>query len=290
MQRHTWEVIGTTFSVTIWDDLPSHQVTALFGAVEQLSRQFDALYSRFKADSLITKLSETIGQVVVPADLVDMLRLYERLFVATSGKLNPAIGNALVDAGYDAAYSLVPKAAIRAVPPLDRVLTIVDDTTIVLHEPVLLDLGALGKGYLIDAIYTYLTAANLARFLVDGSGDIRYFSVTQEPIVCGLEDPCDPQKAIGTLTITGGALCASAINRRRWGTYHHYLDPHTRTSPSYVIASFVYAQTAAAADGLASALFFVAPEALTDFTFSYLLVNETMQIKRSADFTADLFA
>ncbi len=289
MQKHAFEAIGTHFEITIWDELPPHRAQAVLAHVEQLAHDFDALYSRFKHDSLVSKLAKTTGSVAVPLDLVEMLRLYSVLYGATDGKFTPTIASALEDVGYDAKYSLVAKEVVRPVPQFDKAITIVSDTELVLHEEVLLDLGAVGKGYLVDRIYDYLHHEGIGRFLVNGSGDIRYYSVQGEPIVCGLEHPLDEKQVIGTLELNGGALCASAINRRQWGEYNHYIDPTTGTSPSYVLATWVQAPTAALADAYSSALFFTDPLLLTSHAFEYLVMNRDLHIKKSAGFTADFF-
>ncbi len=288
--RHAWQALGTAWTVTIWDELPPAQFDAVTATLETISHTFDATYSRFKTDSLVTQLSKTTGKVVVPRDMVAMLRLYAVLNAATGGKINPAIGFALEDTGYDAVYSLKPQPSLRKTPAFTDALTILNDTELELHEPVLLDFGALGKGYVIDLLYAELETRGYHRFLVDGSGDIRYHSTEGIPLVCGLEDPRDATKVIGSLPLITGALCASATNRRQWGAYHHYLDPDTAASPQTIAATFVTASTAALADGISSALFFVEAEALEAFSFECLLINEAMRIKKSAGFTADLFS
>jgi len=290
MYIHTWQALGTNWKLTLWDELSVVTASLLASNAEALTHEFDALYSRFKPNSLVTKLATTIGTIGVPPELVAMLRHYEKLYEVTDGKINPTIGFALEDTGYDANYSLVEQSVLRPVHALPEALTIIDDTQVMFFESVLLDLGALGKGYLIDMVYKQLREAGVERFLIDGSGDIRYYSESKEPIVCGLEDPRDAKQVIGTLTITEGSLCASATNRRHWGNHrHHYLDPHTNKSPRTVLATWVYAPEAAIADGLASALFFVSPESLVDFYFEYLVVNHEMRIKKSAGFAADFF-
>ncbi len=289
MFTYAFDALGTKFSITIWDDRPPEILTPLAHELEARTRVFDAQYSRFKADSLVTKISTQVGLIAVPEELMTMLRLYADLYAATNGKINPAIGFTLADTGYDATYSLTPQAHIRPVPAFTEALTIVDDHHIELHEHILLDLGALGKGFLIDQLYSILKDEGIQRFLIDGSGDIRYYSVTNEPIACGLEHPTDPTMVIGTLIIKGGALCASAINRRQWRDRNHYIDPHDASSPQSTLATWVYTDTAALADGLSSALFFMAPEALFAYSFEYCIVNHEMRMKKSAGFTADFF-
>ncbi len=287
MESYAFTALGTTWRLSVSGVALETTAATIFAALESRARQFDGMYSRFIPDSLVSQLATQTGRHTVPPDLIAMLRLYEELFLATGGAVNPAIGFALEDAGYDSAYRLVPKDSIRAVPSLPTVLTIHNDTELTLHKSVLLDLGALGKGYLVDLLFTEALRLGASEVLIDGSGDIRYRANT--PIVCGLEDPREPGKVIGTIPLQYGSFCASATNRRRWEGYNHYLNPHTSSSPTYVVASWVMAETAALADGLSTALFFVPPEDLSQFSFSYCVMNHEGRIKKSADFAADFF-
>lgn len=289
MHTYAFEALGTKFSLTIWDAISASAAGEYFDAARRAADAFDAQYSRFKSDSLVSRLSSERGVFEVPSDLVSMLRLYEKLNGATAGALNPAIGFALADTGYDAVYSLREGAVIRDVPLFSDALTIRDDTHIELKKHILLDLGAVGKGYLVDQLAAAQKTAGLTRFLVDGSGDLRYVSEAKEPIIVGLEHPLDATKIIGTVVLTSGALCGSATNRRTWGTRNHYFNPHTKESPQDVLATWVVADTAACADGLSSALFFTEPETLTPFNFEYCMVNKDMQRKNSAGFAAEFF-
>lgn len=286
---YEFDVIGTHFRLTFWDNIEQEKLTQLAKRCEEYSRNFDALYSRFKDDSLVSRLSRTTGKVEVPKECIEMLTLYSSFYKETRGKINPSVGFALEDMGYDAQYSLQSKTTLRPILPLEKVVTIDNETHITLHTETLFDFGALGKGFLIDRLFEIVHTEGAQRFLIDGSGDIRYFSAHKENIVCGLEDPNDTSQVIGTLSLSEGALCASATNRRRWQTYNHYLDPDTQTSPEFIIATWVLAKNASLADGLSSALFFVEPEALQSFEFEYLILNKDMQIKKSEGFTSDLF-
>lgn len=288
MRAYEWEVIGTHFSLRFLGEARSDE-QQLFEACERLSREFDALYSRYIPESLVSRMARAEGTYEVPHDLVAMLRLYQTLYRQTGGLVTPTIGRTLEDIGLDAHYSLKEKAVITQAPDFLDAVHIDDDTHITLRAPVLLDVGALGKGYLVDRLHDFLREKGCDEFLVDGSGDIRYHSTSGTPIVCGLEHPYDTSLAIGTLRITGGALCASATNRRRWGTRHHYINPRTNESPETVVATWVYAQTAADADGLSTALFFVEPEQLSHISYEYLVVNAHLQKKNSAGFAAEFF-
>jgi thiamine biosynthesis lipoprotein len=289
MVTHQFQALGTVFSISIWDDGFSRDLSALFARCEQIAHEFDSCYSRFQSDSLVSRLATTTGTHTVPEDFVVMLAMYEALYRETDGKMNPCIGHTLSDLGYDATYRLTPRETVRPTIPFQDALTILDENHVTLHQPVLLDMGALGKGYLVDLLTTMLTTAGCTRCLVNGSGDIRYVDTIKTPIVCGLEDPYNPERVLGTVSLSEGALCASATNRRAWGAYHHYIDPHTHMSTDTMVATWVIAPTAAWADALSSALFFISPQALSHYTFEYLTLNKDGLMQKSAGFPADVF-
>jgi FAD:protein FMN transferase len=281
--------MGTHWQISIWDSVNPPLLTAIQQSIATQSAAFCQLYSRFDKTSLVWKLAAEPGTHRVPADLVTMLRLYEALYRATDGKCNPLIGFSISDLGYDADYSLKAKAAIRPVPELPATLRILDDETIELRAPALIDLGALGKGFFVDTIAAYLDSQGLQRFLVDGSGDVYY--QTDGPVIqAGLEHPDDSAKVIGVVEMGTGAMCSSGRNRRAWGNRHHIIDATSLHSPEGLLSSWVLADSAVLADALATCLFLVPPETLqSHWPFSCCLLNSEYRVKRSPGFRAELF-
>jgi thiamine biosynthesis lipoprotein len=290
----SYESMGTTWAVSVWDDLSDARFLELEREVKARSERFDETYSRFKPASLVWELAKKSGRVEVPGELVEMLRWYERLGRLSRGMLNPLVGFSLSDLGYDAEYQFQRKEIVRPVPDFLKTISIISDTAIEIREPVLIDLGALGKGYFVDRLFDFLEGEGIRRFLVNGSGDIRYSSTgsPQVSIRAGLEDPADTSKAIGVLEMNGGALCASAGNRRRWGENQtHIINPETLESPHEILAVWVYADFAVLADALATCLFFIEPEVfLGELNFEYLIMDSGRRVKRSAGFNAELFS
>lgn len=315
MLKASFETIGTKFEIIIWDTISNLQFNEIIEKIKNICEEFDNKYSRFKPESFIRKLSEQVGEIDIPVDcleLVEMLEIYKKVNFLTDGQINPLVGNTLSDYGYDEKYSLQEKNEIRQTPRFDETLRMKsprlaplagpfirgtnsqsanpENVTLYLKEKVLIDLGAMGKGYLIDKIYEFLLDQKLERFLVDGSGDIRYFSKNNEEIVCGLEHPVDTAKIIGKMKISSGSLCASSLSRRNWDNKHHYFNPVTKEFSKEIIATFVYCPEAKFADILSSALFFTEPEKLlSEFSFEYLIINNQMQIKKFDNFNAELF-
>lgn len=127
--------------------------------------------------------------------------------------------------------------------------------------PAVIDVGALGKGRLVDVVADHLLTLPEATaeggVVVDAGGDIRVLGAPAAPERIALEHPYDPSRAVGVWQLTTGALCASAVNRRAWGEgLHHVLDARTGEPVRQVAATWALAPTAMLADALATALFF----------------------------------
>lgn len=288
MKTFRYESMGTFWEITIWDDVKTALFNKLGEEIIDSSNKFDNAFSRFKHDSLVQKIAKQSGKIKVPRDFVRMLSYYLALYELSERKLNPLVGSTLEDLGYDSNYSLKPKNKIATVPNLDKLVSIVDKGTIEVVSPTLFDFGAAGKGYFVDILVRFLKKRKIKRFLVSGSGDIYYHGT--EPIKVGLEHSGDPSKVIGAIEIKTGAMCASATNRRRWGNYHHIIDPETLKPASEIIATWVIADKAVIADALATALFLVAPDNFsTKYKFEYLILNKDYKVKKSPGFNAELF-
>ncbi|KXK10443.1 MAG: Thiamine biosynthesis lipoprotein ApbE precursor [Microgenomates bacterium OLB23] len=280
--------MGTSWRVVVWDDIPEPTFRALEQTIRAYCSIFDHTYSRFIEHSLVNALAQSSGTHEVPQEFVEILKLYQQFFLASHKLVTPLVGATLSDMGYDAAYTLKPKKVIRRVPDFLASVQIIDNRHIVLNENTLIDIGAIGKGFAVDAITHILEQKKIEHYLVDGSGDIRYKG--PEAITIGLEHPKDASKVIGSVAFISGAMCSSATNRRAWNGSHHIINPLTNKSADTIIASWVIAESAAIADGLATALFLCSPENFFDhFSFEYLLLNSEMKVKRSQGFTAELY-
>jgi thiamine biosynthesis lipoprotein len=244
----TFEAIGTHWRIDTRDPLPSPVAAAV---TERVTR-FDRDWSRFRADSRVAAL-RTPGRHRLADDAGPLLDFYRELFGATAGRVTPLVGRTLEALGYDAAYRLRPADEIPSVPDWGDAVAW-DGEYLDVATPVVLDVGAAGKGYLVDLVSDLLAESGIDEHIVDASGDLRTRSV---PMRIALEHPLDPRKAVGVADLPDGAFCASATTRRAWGDgLHHVLDPATGLPTRGVLATWVIAPTALVADGIATALFF----------------------------------
>ncbi len=288
MREHTFEAIGTHWKILTADTMPEAEYAALLARVHARIDTFDRDYSRFRGDSLVARMSREAGEYTLPADAQPMFDLYRDLYVRTNGLVTPLIGQVLVDAGYDAQYSLVPKP-LHAPRAWDEALEY-RFPSLVVKTPVLLDFGAAGKGYLVDIVAELLKDAGVETFSINAGGDICVFDVHDKPLSIGLEHPEHIDQAIGVAHIANKSICGSAGNRRAWSTFHHIMNPATLAPVHDVAAAWVVADTTMLADALATCLFFVPAETLlSQYEFAYLIMYADGSAERSPTFPAELF-
>jgi FAD:protein FMN transferase len=235
----------------------------------------------------VARIAAEPGSWRLPDDAPPLLDLYRRLYEATGGAVSPLVGGSLERLGYDRTYSL--RSAGAAPTPAWEDAIAWDGQTLTALRPVTIDVGAAGKGYLVDLIGGMLADAGHRERVVDGSGDIRHAGA--QPIRVGLEHPLDTRMAIGVAEVRNAAICSSATNRRAWGDgLHHVIDPFTGLPTRRVIATWAVAATALEADGLSTALFFTEPAALGGFDFTYARMTSDGRVTHSPDLDGEMFA
>ncbi|MET4094807.1 FAD:protein FMN transferase [Arthrobacter sp. UYCu712] len=281
----SFEGIGTRWEVSTPSPLPEKHCRRLLDVVAD----YDAAWSRFRPDSLVARAARQPGSYQLPAGAAGLGPLYETLYRLSDGAMTPLIGGSLEQLGYDEGYSLRPGGPPLPAPRWEDVLEW-DGTVLTISAPVVIDVGAAGKGQLADLLSAELLAAGIGEHFIDASGDL--LNPGTAPVEVALEHPYDPSRAIGVISLGAGALCASAANRRTWGDgLHHVLDGTTGAPVRTVVASWAMAGTAMLADALATALFFVdGPRLRTVFDFSWLTVYSDGHAEYSAEFEGALFS
>jgi thiamine biosynthesis lipoprotein len=284
LRKLTFTALGTEWVIESQALLP----VAVQQSIADRLEVYDKTYSRFRDDSVVSKIAETPGTYTFTDDFPPLFGFYKMLYDLTDGQVTPIIGRALEQAGYDKTYSL-RRSVIEAVPELDAVVLWDGATSLQTTQPVVLDIGAAGKGYAVDMVADILERAAIKEYAIDASGDIRVRSEKVERI--GLENPYDQTKIIGVADVHNRSLCASASNRRAWRDMHHIINPRTLEPVDAVVATWVVADDTMTADGLATALFFVDSPAvlLKQFDFSYVRIMKDGMIDYSRNFEGELF-
>jgi FAD:protein FMN transferase len=263
-------------------------------AVDARIEHFDRDWSRFRDDSRVAAMSRGSGRHTLAEDAAPLMDHLRDLYDVTAGRVNPLVGRSLEQLGYDVSYRLVAVGDPVVAPRWEDAIALVTDgdrLALDAPAPIVLDVGAAGKGYLVDLVAELLLTRGAHGAVVDGSGDLR--AVGRASIRVGLENPANPTLVIGTVELSGGrALAASSPNRRAWGEgLHHIVDATTgRPITGTVIATWALADSALVADGAATALFLGEPRAIADrLGVEYVRMHADGRIEASDGWEGELF-
>ncbi len=288
VSQFKFDAIGTSWEI----DTPAKLGAEIEQHILELVERFDRVYSRFREGSIVTRIAAATegGKFSFPDDAVAMFDLYDQLHAATDGAVDPLIGRDLELLGYDRTYSLVPQQTegSRLRPAWHRDI-VRNGRALSTQGPLVIDLGAVGKGYLVDLVAAILEENGFEEFVIDASGDIRNRGSIE--LAVGLEHPLDAEILIGVANLRNNSICASASNRRRWGNdLHHVLDGRTGRPTNDVIATWAIAADTATADGLATALFFgPSPRLMQSFDFSFVRMFADGRVEVSDNFDGEIF-
>jgi thiamine biosynthesis lipoprotein ApbE len=204
-------------------------------------REIDDSCSRFRPDSELSRLNACPDRdVALSPTLAAALAVALRAARLTNGAVDPTVGGAVLAAGYDRDFVLVPPDghAVRlvggAVPGWRTVRLDLERRTARLPRGVRIDLGATAKALAADLAADAALRAAGCGVLVSLGGDI---GMRGEPPAGGWriqvgEDSAAPIAAgTETIRVTAGGIATSSTTVRRWrrgdATLHHLIDPRT---------------------------------------------------------------
>jgi FAD:protein FMN transferase len=257
MQRRKFRAMGTTVELFLAREPEGGSKEAFDGAEREFER-LEALLSRFRPESELSRLNAA-GRLAAGEDLLAVVELALEARERTSGRFDPTVHDALVQAGYDRTFEEVaPNGRTAATLPARCGGGVTVDRArgrIELEPGVRLDLGGIGKGYAADRAAAILSEAGPA--LVDAGGDI---AAVGRPDSLGWRIGVETPAVTMTLALGDGAVATSGRDRRRWRRngveQHHLIDPATgRPAVGDLRRATVVARTAVEAETLAKALF-----------------------------------
>jgi thiamine biosynthesis lipoprotein len=220
--------------------------------------------SRFEPDSEVMRLCLEPGRKTEVSPLLyAVLDFGLKLAALTEGAFDPATGATLARLGFDTSYKTgrqVQTADDTTAATFRDIVLDPASNSVTLERPLVIDLGALAKGFAMDLAAREL--ADFGGFCIDAGGDILVSGKNGagEPWTIGIQHPRHVDEVIEVLRIESGAVCTSGdYERRSEDGASHIIDGRAPASPSAVISATVIAPTAMAADGLSTAAFILGP-------------------------------
>jgi thiamine biosynthesis lipoprotein len=230
----TFRAMNTDVTV-LAPGLRPEQEHRLAREVAEIFEDSERRFSRFRPESELSRLNRSGRLMPASASFLAALGRAKRFSHLTGGRFNPAIGGALIAAGYDRSFESGGArcgSALDAPPlvlPFDRIEIDRRRRSVTLPPGVSLDFGGFIKGWTVDRA-ARLLPPNAA---LDAGGDalLRGAGPDGRGWIVDVEDPADPTREVLTLRVRDRAVATSAPNRRRWrtpfGEMHHLIDPGT---------------------------------------------------------------
>jgi len=240
---------GTVWCIEILDK--DFDVIKLQSFTEDFLETFEQKYSRFRETSWLSELNNSGIFKDSSEEFRELLSKSVQMYRDTDGVFNIAVGKKMTASGYGKDHSFDEFSTYES-PVLTEVLFL-EDNEIILKDAVL-DLGGIGKGFLVDKLATaYKDIFGLDFFIINGGGDIYVTSDYGEPIAITLAHPLEQKQGIGTVALLNQGFAASSPYLRVWkdkktGKQHNHLHSDNQ------VASYVVADTVCVADVWATTL------------------------------------
>ena len=209
--------------------------TAAQAAIAEV-RRIEAKYSRYRADSIVSRINAAAGADAVDCDAetVSLLAYADALHGASGGLFD--ITSGVLRRAWDFRKAVVPTRAT-----LDALLPLVgwqhverqDNAVRLPRAGMEIDFGGFGKEYAADRAAAVLQQLGVRHGYVNLGGDLRIVGPRPDgkPWRIGVQDPRDGAALTSDIPIVSGALATSGDYERYFDAngqrYCHVLDPRT---------------------------------------------------------------
>jgi thiamine biosynthesis lipoprotein len=268
------------------------------GRINNAYRWFEAVEnacSRFDPGSELRRLLRHVGEPVAVSELLFKAVEFALLVAGQSdGAFDPTVGARMEQHGFttDHRTGQMTATGVAAEASFADIVLDAEQRTVTLLRPLVLDLGAVTKGFAID-----LAAAELGDcpgFAINAGGDVlvRGLNADSESWQVGIRHPRDPEALLCLLHATDVAICTSGDYERVSDQGHHIIDPATGFSAADVASLTVIGPAAMTADALSTAAFIMGPERGMAFLKAQgveaLIVDSSLHVQTSSGLRAYL--
>ena len=209
-------------------------------ATEEEVRRIETKYSRFRPDSILSKINSSDGQkTTIDAETHYLLNYASVAFELSDGLFDITAG--VLSKLWDFRNSIIPSPeTIRtnlAYVGFQHIRF--NSNSIILPAGMSLDFGGIGKEYAVDCAAAICKSAGITHGIVDLGGDLHVIGPQPDNRAwkVGVRNPRAPENAIAELAIMQGGLSTSGDYERYFEhsgkRYCHLLLPKTGMPVSY---------------------------------------------------------
>lgn len=258
-------LIGYATEQKIFDEAFA-MVSSTFAHYHQV---YDA-YNQYEGVNNLWYVNEYAGQGPVKAEpeLIDLLLWLKEKQPLTKGRVNVAMGSMLrVWHNYRTIGVALPTmeelTAAAAHSDFDQVVINQEQGTIAFTDPeMLLDLGAVAKGYTVEIVSQMLLESDMPSFIISAGGNVRCGLPPMDGRArwgVGIQDPMLPSTNKDVLYLAGLSAVTSGDYQRYYTVdnvnYHHLIDPDTLMPGTHMRSVTVVTEDSGLADLMSTTLF-----------------------------------
>ncbi len=252
--------------------------------LNEYHRLFD-IYTRYEGlNNLVTINDVKDGvhlTVKVDAKIIDMILFAKEMYEKTDGKVNIAMGSVLriwhnyrtwglsdPDTAELPDMEKLTEAAKHT--NIDDIIVDKENNTVLLADPeMLLDVGAIAKGYAVEKVADHLESKGITSFILNVGGNIRTIGLNGEnqPFKAGIENPDKDNEEtpyIEFIELSNNSVVTSGSYQRFYTVngvnYHHIIDPETLMPGTKYNSVSVITPDSGMGDALSTALFLMDEE------------------------------
>lgn len=294
--------LNTVVTITIYDS----QDQELLKQCMELCDQYEEMLSRTIETSEVSRLNrgelaDENGVSVLSSDLYNLLRDGQHFSQLSDGAFDLTIGavSSLWDFTSEDRHAPSPDAVEEALPKVGwEQVELLGGNSIRMPEGVIIDPGAIAKGYIADRLKEYLLSQGVESATINLGGNVLCIGSRPDgtPFRIGVQKPfAERNETAAILQIEGRSVVSSGIYERYFEEdgvfYHHILDPDTGYPCENGLRSVtIISDTSTEGDALSTACFALGIEKGMAFIESLegveaVFIDEAGQLTFSGGFT-----
>lgn len=257
-------------------------------------RRIETKYSRYRADSVVSRINAAAGNgesIAIDAETAQLLAFATQLFTLSDGLFDATSGVLRQVWDFKTGRRPTPQQLAEVLPRIGWNHVNWNDQSARLTRPGMeLDFGGFGKEYAADRAATLLANEGAQHGLVNLGGDIRVIGPQADgsPWSMGIRHPRQDNAVIASIPISSGALATSGDYERFFveggERFCHILNPRTGWPAQHWQSISVIAPVCVAAGAMSTTAMLKGSDAtafLQGQGVSYLAVDTAGAITRS---------
>ena len=264
--------LGAPSTIKLYHEDEGRAQAAVDAGLAELQR-LEAIFSVYRADSVISALNRDGAVEGAPAEFIELLSHAAKLAELSEGVYDPTV-QPVWQTYFRHFTGAAPDPAGPAAAELARALALVGwrgleidaaNRRVAFARPGMgLTLNSGAQGYITDRVAAILSSHGFKNMLVD-MGEPRALATKPDGSAwkIGIANPADPSVAVAELDVVDKCVSTSGGYGTLFddaGAFTHIIDPRDGHTAPRLLGVSVVADTATKADGLSTAMLLVPPE------------------------------